>query len=171
MKHPLFHQFYMMIFMHILDLLSKNWEHKKDEVTIEEIESDDDDDEDDDEEEDDEEEDDRDTKRRRIVGPTCIEGQPVVENTTKYYKDFVIYRTLTRESYAMKLAHASVADKIRARGTPVDANTRIEYIMMSDTNEAYNPNVKQYEISEDLSYFLQFREVLRMDFLMYLDSQ
>lgn len=160
-KHEFFRRFYMLIFQHLLNVMSRNTTKQVPEVAIEEFNEDDSTVE-------------PGSKRRRITTPatnTLLHDQPVVENDSKYYKEFVIYRTLKQENYAVKAAHAEVANKIRARGTPVDANTRIEYVLLSEFNGLFTRKKKQYEIADDLAYFLQFREVLRMDFLKYFDSQ
>lgn len=86
-------------------------------------------------------------------------------------KDFVIYKGLTKETYATPQEHSAVADKMRARGTPVAVNSRLEYILLAEPDGAYLKNKKKYEITEDLGYFKEFRDILRLDYLKYFVSQ
>jgi len=78
---------------------------------------------------------------------------------------------LTKEHYASPQAHAAVAEKMRARGTPVAVNSRIEYVLLAESDGIYIKDKPQYEITEDLAYFKEFREILRVDYLKYFTSQ
>jgi len=87
------------------------------------------------------------------------------------YKEFTIFKGLTKEEYKSKQAHVEVANKMKARGTPVGVNSRIEYILMAEWNNTYNKKLKQFEITEDLGYYKQFRGIINLDFIQYFVSQ
>jgi DNA polymerase elongation subunit (family B) len=90
------------------------------------------------------------------------------------YKSFVITKTLTRlpADYKSKTipAHAYLALKKERRGDPVGINSRLEYVFL-DTGKGYIKDEKQHDKIEDSEYFGEFREVLRMDYLYYLEKQ
>ena len=93
-----------------------------------------------------------------------------------FYKKFIIYKGLSKahEDYSEKTlvpAHVAVARKIHKRGTPVLANTRIEYVLLANTNNSFDKNEKQSKISESLDYFFEFRSILRLNTLHYINSQ
>jgi DNA polymerase elongation subunit (family B) len=88
------------------------------------------------------------------------------------YKDFVITQGLTKLEYKNKSppAHFAVAQKMMNRGIAVPVGIRIEYVV-TDLMNGYNKNVKKFEKTEDMSYFNEHKEVLRIDYLHYLESQ
>jgi DNA polymerase elongation subunit (family B) len=90
------------------------------------------------------------------------------------YKSFVITKTLTRlpGDYKSKTipAHAYLALKKERRGDPVGINSRLEYVFLN-TGKGYIKDEKQHDKIEDAEYFGEFREVLRMDYLYYLEKQ
>ena len=94
-----------------------------------------------------------------------------VLHRTMPLKQFVVYKGLTKETYANPQAHAAVAQKLRARGTPVAVNSRIEYIMLAEPDGIYDKDKKQYTCSEDLTYFKEFQDILRLDYHGYFVSQ
>lgn len=91
------------------------------------------------------------------------------------YEDFVITKSLTREpnEFKSKPAHAFLVENMRKRGQQVDVGARIGYVLT--TKDRYLPgigkNVKQCDKIEDEDYFNLNREVLRIDFLYYLEKQ
>ena len=93
------------------------------------------------------------------------------DDVTNKYLNFTIFKGLNKESYAGKVAHAVVADKIRARGTPVPQNSRIEFLIQADANMVYDKDKKMSEIVEDLAYFKEWNEILRVDYLQYFQRQ
>jgi len=88
------------------------------------------------------------------------------------YKDFVITQGLTKLEYKNKAppAHFEVARKMQNRGIPMVVGTRIEYVVY-DIMSGYDKKLKKFEKVEDMDYFGEFREILRIDFLHYLESQ
>lgn len=90
------------------------------------------------------------------------------------YKNFVIPKTLTRlpGDYKSKTipVHAYLAAKKEKRGEPVSLNSRIEYLLL-DLGRGYQKDELQQEKVEDVDYFGEFREVLRIDYLYYLKAQ
>ena len=66
-----------------------------------------------------------------------------------------------------KPAHIQLAMKMTRRGKPVEAGSRIEYIIIEHQN---NPKAKLYDKLEDPAYFTSHRDLLRMDRLYYLRS-
>jgi len=88
------------------------------------------------------------------------------------YKDFVITQGLTKLEYKTKnpSAHVAVAEKMGRRGVVIPVGTRIEYVVI-DLMDGYDKKVKKFEKTEDMSYFNEFKEILRIDYLHYLESQ
>jgi DNA polymerase elongation subunit (family B) len=74
---------------------------------------------------------------------------------------------LTLSQYYQKLpAHVQLARKMRKRGHIAEAGSRIEYLI---TN-LYSPEEKQCLKIEDLAYFKKHRDVLRLDYIFYLNK-
>lgn len=65
----------------------------------------------------------------------------------------------------MMPAHVQLAHKMTARGNPVSAGTRIEYVMI----QHLNPKAKQFLKIEDPEYVQQFSDVIQLDFLFVLN--
>ena len=88
------------------------------------------------------------------------------------YKDFVITQGLTKLQYSTKNdpAHVVVAKKMINRGIPVPVGTRIEYVIIDRMN-GYDKKVKKFEKTEDMGYFNEHKDILRIDYLHYLESQ
>ena len=88
------------------------------------------------------------------------------------YKDFIITQGLTKLQYSTKNdpAHVVVAKKMQNRGIPVPVGTRIEYVVY-DLNTGYDKKVKKFEKTEDADYFNENKEILRIDYLHYLETQ
>jgi len=88
------------------------------------------------------------------------------------YKDFVITKALTRTEYKGKSipAHAFLAQKMMSRGIEVPVGSRLEYLLL-DTGNGYNKKEKQQEQIEDSNYFLEHRDILRLNYIEYLKRQ
>ena len=88
------------------------------------------------------------------------------------YKDFIITKGLTKDTYKSKTppVHVSVAMKMRERGIVVPPNSRIEYLLL-DRGTPYNKNEKQNVKAEDVGYYADNKSNLRIDYLYYLKSQ
>ena len=86
-------------------------------------------------------------------------------------QDFTIYKGLTKEKYATPQAHAAVAEKMKNRGHPVAVNSRLEYVLLSEPDGIYDGDKKQYQITEDLAYFKEYNELLKLDYHQYFVSQ
>jgi DNA polymerase elongation subunit (family B)/intein/homing endonuclease len=88
------------------------------------------------------------------------------------YKDFVITQGLTKLEYKNKSppAHFAVAQKMQNRGTPMVVGSRIEYVII-DLMRGYDKKIKKFEKTEDMGYFNEHKEILRIDYLHYLESQ
>ena len=72
----------------------------------------------------------------------------------------------TESEYYLKCLPAQVqlAEKMKRRGTRVDAGSRLEYIIL-DTG---NSKDKQYEKLEDVEYYSKHKNVLKIDYMYYL---
>jgi hypothetical protein len=70
----------------------------------------------------------------------------------------------TEEEYKIKSLPAQVqlAEKMRRRGKPVDAGTRLEYVVACSEGD------KLFDKVEDAEYFLEHKEILRLDYMYYL---
>jgi DNA polymerase elongation subunit (family B) len=60
-------------------------------------------------------------------------------------------------------AVVQLAEKMRKRGQRVDVGTRLEYVI---TDIGYNG--KQYEKLEHIDYFLNYNDILKIDFIYYV---
>ena len=60
-------------------------------------------------------------------------------------------------------AVVQLAEKMRSRGQRVDVGTRLEYVIVD-----VGKNKKQYEKIDNIDYFLQHNDILRIDFLDYV---
>jgi len=85
------------------------------------------------------------------------------------YKDFVITKGLNKTEYNRKRVppHAALALKLEKRGIPVPVNTRLEFLYVKLDKK----DKLQEDIIEELNYFKDNRDVLRIDFIYYLEHQ
>lgn len=85
------------------------------------------------------------------------------------YKDFVITKGLNKTEYKGKRIppHAYLAQKLEKRGIPVPVNTRLEFVYINLEKK----NKLQEDIIEELNYFKEHRDVLRIDYIYYLEHQ
>ena len=88
------------------------------------------------------------------------------------YKDFVITKGLTKLEYGAKAApaHFAVAKKMMHRGIDILVGTRIEYLLL-DLGNGYDKKEKQEVQAEDVTYFAENREILRINYLEYFKRQ
>lgn len=93
-------------------------------------------------------------------------------NPNYTFRDFVITKGLSKETYKTKTppVHVFVAQKMRNRGLMVPANTRIEYLLV-DRGKGFDKNEKQIAKAEDLEWFIENKDSMRLDYLYYLQSQ
>ena len=87
------------------------------------------------------------------------------------YKDFVITKSIGRDIYKMATlpAHVQLANKMKSRGIEVPTGARIEYIFT--TMCLGEKKFAQGDKVEDIDYFSQWRQYLRIDYLYYLEKQ
>ena len=85
------------------------------------------------------------------------------------FKDFVITKGLNKTEYKGKRVppHAALALKLEKRGIPVPVNTRLEFLYIDIDKK----NKLQEDIIEELNYFKEHRDVLRIDYIYYLEHQ
>jgi len=85
------------------------------------------------------------------------------------YKDFVITKGLNRAEYKGTRVppHAALAKKLETRGIPVPVNTRLEFLYV----KIYKKDKLQEDIIEEMNYFKEHRDVLRIDYMYYLEHQ
>jgi len=88
------------------------------------------------------------------------------------YKDFIITQGLTKLQYSTKNdpAHVVVAKKMQNRGIAAPVGSRSEYVVL-DLMNGYDKKIKKFEKTEDADYFNENKEILRIDFLHYLETQ
>ncbi len=87
------------------------------------------------------------------------------------YKDFVITKQIARDFKDYKNAerlpgHVRLGLRMVERGVPVGAGTRVEYLILNI--KPYKKTDPQFPKLEDVSYFTEFREILRVSELDYL---
>ena len=89
------------------------------------------------------------------------------------YKDYVVTKGLTKDidGYNTKTlpAQAQIAQRMMKRGIDVAVGSRIEYIFT--TKCKYDKHINQGEKAEDIDYFRNNRDYLRIDYLYYLEKQ
>ena len=59
-------------------------------------------------------------------------------------------------------AQAQLAIRMKRRGMIVDAGTRLEYVILRSKSD------KMFDKIEDVEYYLQHKDILRLDYLYYL---
>jgi len=91
---------------------------------------------------------------------------------TYSFKDFVITKGLTKLDYGNKAspAHFAVAKKMIQRGIEILVGTRIEYLLL-DLGNGYDKKEKQQDQAEDVNYFGEYRELLRINYIEYFKRQ
>ncbi len=86
------------------------------------------------------------------------------------YKDFTLTKTYNGNYKTKTLpAHAQLALRMKARGIPVAAGSRIEYLFTTACQG--EKKFSQGEKVEELDYFASWREYLRLDYLYYIEKQ
>jgi DNA polymerase elongation subunit (family B)/uracil DNA glycosylase len=93
-------------------------------------------------------------------------------NFKNSYKNFVITKALKRETYKNKTlpSHVFVAKKMRERGIDVPQNSRIEYVLLNNGN-GYRKDELQNAKVEDVNFYIENKDLLRLDYLYYLEKQ
>jgi DNA polymerase elongation subunit (family B) len=90
------------------------------------------------------------------------------------YKDFVITKEFKKDFDEYKQeslpVHAHVAKIKSERGETVPVGTRIEYLLL-DRGLVYRKDQKQNDKAEDVGYFKENMQHLRIDYLYYLQTQ
>lgn len=87
------------------------------------------------------------------------------------YKHFVITKQITRDVKEYKdpnklPGHVKLGVRMQKRGIPVGGGTRVEYLILK--HGPYKKSETQSEKIEDVNYFAEFREILRIELLSYL---
>jgi DNA polymerase elongation subunit (family B) len=87
------------------------------------------------------------------------------------YKHFVITKQITRDVKEYKdpnklPGHVKLGMRMQKRGIPVGGGTRVEYVILK--NGPYRKTETQSDKIEDVNYFSEFREILRIELLSYL---
>jgi DNA polymerase elongation subunit (family B) len=87
------------------------------------------------------------------------------KNAKEKEKELLKKEAIDEIDYYKKCLPAVVqlAEKMRKRGQRVDVGTRLEYVIVD-----VGKNKKQYEKIENIDYFLQHNDILRIDFLDYV---
>jgi DNA polymerase elongation subunit (family B) len=89
------------------------------------------------------------------------------------HKDFVITKAMKSLQHKglSDPGHILVAKKMIARGQPVEDNTRLEYLFLDNGDTRYKTTDKVAEKCEDVGYYLDNKEYLKIDFLSYIQRQ
>ena len=87
------------------------------------------------------------------------------KNAKEKEKEILKKEAIDEIDYYKKCLPAVVqlAEKMRNRGQRVDVGTRLEYVIVD-----VGKNKKQYEKIENIDYFLQHNDIIRIDFLEYI---
>ena len=86
------------------------------------------------------------------------------------YNDFVITKGMKQLVHKGKSdpSHIAVAKKMIARGQPVEDGARIEYVLLDKGDVKYKLTDKVSEKCDDANYYMEHRDILKIDFLSYL---
>lgn len=92
---------------------------------------------------------------------------------TLSHKDFVITKGMKQLAHKGKSdpVHIHVARKMIGRGQPVEDGARIEYVLLDKGETKYSKSVRVAEKAEDVGYYMEHRDILKIDFLTYLQRQ
>lgn len=92
---------------------------------------------------------------------------------TLSHKDFVITKGMKQLAHKGKSdpVHIHVARKMIKRGQPVEDGARIEYVLLDKGETKYSKSVRVAEKAEDVGYYLEHKDILKIDFLTYLQRQ
>jgi DNA polymerase elongation subunit (family B) len=87
------------------------------------------------------------------------------------FKDYVITKQITRDVKEYKNpdrlpGHVLLGVKMKKRGVPIGAGSRIEYVIIN--KKSYRKDAPQKDKIEDVNYFAEFREVFRLCRISYL---
>ncbi|NBN99761.1 MAG: hypothetical protein EBV19_11065, partial [Flavobacteriia bacterium] len=63
-----------------------------------------------------------------------------------------------------KPAHVQLAARLGERGFPVQAGTRLEFVVLDHPNK----DAKMYELLEDPTYYRRYKDILKINYLYYL---
>lgn len=103
-----------------------------------------------------------------IVGECICRSDQLCICTSKTSLQFpqINHRCTVCKEYSLKAlpAQAQLAEKLRNRGTRVDAGTRLEYLITMNGGV----DGKQFEKIEDPAYQRKFSEIIKLDYLYYL---
>ena len=79
---------------------------------------------------------------------------------------------ISEKDYYIKCLPAQVqlAEKMRSRGKPVSHGTRLEYLILTDGSVFCSTKAKQYEKIESVEYYKDHSEVLKIDYLYYIEA-
>jgi DNA polymerase elongation subunit (family B) len=88
-------------------------------------------------------------------------------------KDFVITKGMKQLEHKGKTdpVHIHVAKKMIKRGQPVQDGERIEYVLLDLGELKYKATDKVLLKAEDANYYDQHKDVLKIDYLTYLQRQ
>lgn len=67
-------------------------------------------------------------------------------------------------------AHIQLAEKMKRRGKPVSPGTRLEYVITWDDTLRSIIKDKQWEKIESAEYFIDHKDILKLDYMYYLQS-
>ena len=89
------------------------------------------------------------------------------------FRSFTITKQMTKmiteyKNQSRIPTHALLGEKMRLRGVPITAGSRIEYIICNNTNGSFKKTESQKEKVEDINYFAEYREIYRVSYLNYL---
>ena len=104
-----------------------------------------------------------------IYPSVALEEKQIIEANAHLEDPVYLKKHPWMDAYLNKIkpAHVQLAHKMTLRGKPVEAGTRIEYLIIHHVDD---PKAKLYDKLEDPSYFTSHRDILRMDRLYYIHS-
>lgn len=87
-------------------------------------------------------------------------------------RDFVITKQMTKDANEYKNpnklpSHVLLGEKMKRRGVPIAAGSRIEYLIVEDGLQ-YKKTESQKDKIIDIDYFIEYREIFRVSYLDYL---
>ena len=67
-------------------------------------------------------------------------------------------------------AQVQLAERMKSRGKPVSTGTRLEYVIITDGSVFGSTKAKQYEKIESAEYYKDHSDILKIDYLYYIEA-
>ena len=109
------------------------------------------------------------SKKSGMIGEYKI---PLWRNDEEKKQKLKLKNAISEKDYYIKCLPAQVqlAERMKSRGKPVSHGTRLEYVIITDGSVFGSTKAKQYEKIESVEYYKDHSEVLKIDYLYYIEA-